>query len=244
MTQQTAIKLLDHGILRKLDHMGDELSIVRAARVSYDAPWRAGENEANDDRLMRRLWTGGKVKNIYELPRHSTPFESVAVSFEIMAPIFVFRQWHRHRTQAYNELSARYRELPEVFYVPEPDAVGLQDAKEKQARNVGAVDGRAEEIATYRRSCMASFETYRFLLERKWPREVARAVLPFATYSHMFATASLLNWLRFVSLRSESHAQMEIRVYSDAIADALALIVPKTMALWREGSAGLAAASV
>lgn len=236
------VNLLDHGFVRRIDSMGNDLSIVRAARVSYDAAWRTGENEANDSRLMRRLWTGGKKKNIFELPRHSSPFEAVTVTFEVMAPIFVFRQWHRHRTQAYNELSARYRELPEVFYLPTEEVVGVQDEKEKQARGFGATaPGRVSEIELVRIHCEAAFSIYRTLLNNGWPRELARIVLPFSTYSHMFATASLLNWLRFMSLRSEAHAQYEIRVYSDAIAELLSEVVPEVIELWREGVAGLEA---
>lgn len=239
-----SIHLLDHGLVRRLDAVGSDLSIVRAARVSYNAAWRAGDNEDKDRNLLRRLWTGGRKKNIFETPRHSTPFETVFITFEIMAPIFVFRQWHRHRTQAYNELSARYRELPEVFYVPDVAAVGEQDAKEKQARNFGVPEDstdREAEIEMYRIQCESSFTAYRTLLHRGWPRELARCVLPFSTYSHMFASASLLNWLRFMSLRCEKYAQFEIRVYADAIAKMLEPIVPETIKLWKEGISGLEA---
>src|SRR5687767_9561131 len=96
-------RVLDHGVVRLVDSMGSDLSVVRAARVSYDAAWRAGEDEGSDARLVGYLWRN----------HHTTPFEAVTVTFEIVAPIFVLRQWHRHRTQSYNELSARYRELPE-----------------------------------------------------------------------------------------------------------------------------------
>jgi thymidylate synthase (FAD) len=102
------IDLLDHGFVRLVDSMGGDLSVVRAARVSYDAEWRAGEDEGSDKRLINYLWKHA----------HTSPFEAVSLTFEVKAPIFVFRQWHRHRTWSYNELSARYRELPEEFYVP------------------------------------------------------------------------------------------------------------------------------
>jgi thymidylate synthase (FAD) len=104
-----AIHVLDHGHVRLVDHMGSDLSIVRNARVSYDAEWRTGEDEGKDAKLIAYL-----VKN-----RHTSPFEAVSFTFDVKAPIFVFRQWHRHRTWSFNEVSARYAELPEEFYVPE-----------------------------------------------------------------------------------------------------------------------------
>src|SRR4051812_37754838 len=172
--------------------MGSDLSVVRAARVSYDAAWRAGEDQGSDAKLIRYLW-----KN-----RHTTPFEAVSFTFEIKAPIFVFRQWHRHRTWSYNELSARYRELPEEFYVLDPAHIGVQSASSKQARDIVGVDGilleqRRAEVEHAREVMEGAFAQYRRLLEGGWPRELARSVLPVATYSHMFATVNLLNLLKF-----------------------------------------------
>ena len=95
------VNLLDYGFVRLVDFMGSDLSVVRSARVSYDAAWRAGEDKDSDHKLINYLW-----KN-----KHTTPFESVTLTFEVKAPIFVFRQWHRHRTMSYNELSARYRPI-------------------------------------------------------------------------------------------------------------------------------------
>jgi thymidylate synthase (FAD) len=117
----TRIDVLDHGFVRLIDTMGSDISVSRAARVSYDAAWRAGEDQGSDAKLIRYLW-----KN-----HHTTPFEAVSFTFEIKAPIFVFRQWHRHRTWSYNELSARYRELPEEFYVPDPALIGKQSVSSK-----------------------------------------------------------------------------------------------------------------
>src|ERR1700679_377943 len=120
------VDVLDHGFVRLIDSMGSDLSVSRAARVSYDAAWRAGGDQGSDDRLIRYLWRN----------HHTTPFESVTFTFEVKAPIFVFRQWHRHRTFSYNELSARYRELPEEFYVPEAKNIGKQSKSSKQARDI------------------------------------------------------------------------------------------------------------
>lgn len=233
--------LLDHGFVRLVDFMGKDLSIIRAARVSHDAAWRAGEDEQSDKRLLRRLWTGGR-KTMPEIPRHSTPFEAVCVSFEIMAPIFVFRQWHRHRTQSYNELSARYRELPRLYYLPAAEQVGKQSKNNKQGRTLEDLTADAladvqSDIDAVGMYCETAFNMYDYLLGKNWPKELARIVLPVNVYSHMFATGNLLNWLKFLSLRADAHAQPEIRVYADAIAELLVPIVPETMALWREAMA-------
>ncbi len=242
MTDHNQTALLDHGFVRFIDSMGTDLSIVRAARVSHDAAWRAGENGENDRRLMRRLWTGGRAR-MPETPKHSTPFEAVTVTFEIQAPIFVFRQWHRHRTQSYNELSARYRPLPSVWYIPDVHDVGRQSTLNKQGRSAYGVGD--EEIFERRSLQLIEMQTrieemyafYQRLLDDDWPKELARICLPFAMYSHMFATANLKNWLGFLSLRCDKHAQWEIRVYADAIASYLERIVPETIALWRQAMA-------
>ena len=214
------IKVLDHGFVRLVDSMGSDLSVVRAARVSYDAGWRAGEDEGSDSRLIRYLW-----KN-----RHTSPFEAVEFQFEVMAPIFVFRQWHRHRTWSFNELSARYRELPEVFYVPRPEDVGQQSTSNKQMR----IEGQADRVASgqIRLACEAAFSIYRGLLERGVPRELARGVLPLNTYSHMFAKVDLRNLLHFLDLRDHAHAQMEIRVYAEAMRDLARAVAPVCIAAW------------
>lgn len=218
------IPLLDHGLLRFVDHMGSDLSIVRNARVSYDAEWRAGENEKSDSRLIRYLMKNG----------HNTPFESVIVTFEIKAPIFVFRQWHRHRTQSYNELSARYRELPEEFYIPEINQITTQSTDNKQMRT-DVINENADLLqGVIRDQNRKAFKAYRFLLEKGCPRELARSVLPLGTYSHMFATANLHNWFRFLKERLHPHAQYEIRVYAEAILSVLEKLVPVATAAFKE----------
>jgi thymidylate synthase (FAD) len=213
-----AIEVLDHGLVRLVDHMGNDLSIVRAARVSYDAAWRAGENEKSDNRLINYLWRN----------KHTTPFEAVTFTFEVRAPIFVFRQWHRHRTQSYNELSARYRELDEVFYIPKAEDIGVQSKDNKQMRDTSlpTLVVRFDEVREYADHCHSAFVLYRKLLDRGWPRELARAVLPFATYSHMFATLNLRNLFHWLELRLHKHAQPEIRVYAEAIIKLIYPLVP------------------
>ncbi|MCK5433186.1 MAG: FAD-dependent thymidylate synthase, partial [Gammaproteobacteria bacterium] len=118
------IKLLNAGHARLVDHMGDDLSVVRSARVSYNAKPRGyGADKKLINYLMEK--------------RHTTPFENVVFTFDVKAPIFVFRQWHRHRTWSYNEISARYTALPEGFYIPEPDVIGVQSKSSKQSRDIG-----------------------------------------------------------------------------------------------------------
>jgi thymidylate synthase (FAD) len=218
------IDCLDHGYVRLVDSMGDDLSVVRAARVSYDAAWRTGEDQGSDSRLINYLWKH----------HHTTPFEAVAFTFEVKAPIFVFRQWHRHRTWSYNELSARYRELPEEFYLPDPAIIGQQATANKQGREAGDIDlaGRRGEVTILKNACRDAFALYRDLLDRGWPRELARSVLPVATYSHMFATVDLLNLLKFLTLRCDAHAQYEIRVYADAMRELARGVVPVSITAW------------
>lgn len=219
------INVLDHGYVRLVDSMGSDLSIARAARVSYDAAWRAGEDQGGDTKLIDYLWRN----------HHTTPFEAVTFTFEIYAPIFVLRQWHRHRTWSYNELSARYRQLPEVFYVPKPEHVGVQSTDNKQGRHAGgALAERHEQVVALKEACAAAFRTYNALLAAGWPRELARSVLPISTYSHMFATVDLLNLLKFLTLRCDSHAQYEIRVYADAMRELVRTIVPIAIQAWEK----------
>lgn len=222
------VEVLDHGYIRLVDSMGGDLSIVRAARVSYAAAWRAGEDSGGDARLIRYLWHNA----------HTTPFEAVTLTFEVHAPIFVFRQWHRHRTWSFNELSARYRELPEEFYLPAAVQIGVQSASSKQARQVGGEFDEAEregQIDLARTACGHAFDIYRVLLSEGWPRELARSVLPVSTYSTMFATVNLLNLLKFLTLRTHAHAQHEIRVYADAMVELVRPIAPTALAAWEEG---------
>jgi thymidylate synthase (FAD) len=232
VTDATRINVLDHGFVRLVDSMGSDLSIVRAARVSYDAAWRAGEDEGSDARLIRYLW-----KN-----KHTTPFESVELQFEVKAPIFVLRQWHRHRVWSFNELSARYRELPEEFYVPDPSQIGAQSPNNKQGRLIeqrGDEPCRMREIecGQARYAMELAFETYRELLDAGWPRELARSVLPVATYSHMFAKVDLRNLFGFLDLRADSHAQFEIRVYAEAMLELVRPIAPVAVSAWEAGRA-------
>lgn len=217
-------QVLDHGLVRLVDHMGNDLSIVRAARVSYDADWRTGEDEGKDEKLIAYL-----MKN-----HHTSPFEAVTFTFEVKAPLFVFRQWHRHRTWSYNEVSARYSELPEEFYVPELSDITHQSESNKQMRTSQQHDNALLMQSYMRKSMMDAFALYKELLAQGCPRELARSVLPCSTYSRMFATVDLHNLFHFLRLRLHEHAQKEIRVYAEAMLELVEPIVPYAVAAFKE----------
>ena len=245
----TEIKVLDHGFARLVSYMqpasrgegcrnaandegrgeywndemqpdwSGDLEIVRNARVSYAAEWRTGEDAGKDAKLIHRL----------DRDRHTSPFEAMVFTFEIKAPIFVLRQWHRHRTWAYSEVSARYSELPEEFYVPEPDKITGQHPTEKQQRTEHQHPS-AEKWREYTKDVNANaFNLYKLMLADGVPRELARTVLPVATYSHMFATVNLHNLFGFLTLRLDPHAQYEIRVYAEALLKLIEPVCPVTV---------------
>lgn len=220
LQEAPAKHVLNHGLVRLVEHMGSDLSIVRSARVSYDAEWRAGEDEGKDAKLIDYL-----VKN-----HHTSPLECVSFTFEVKAPIFVVRQWHRHRTWKYNEVSARYSELPAEFYIPEVSQITTQSASNKQMRT----DDTHPEAELFQRvisaQCESAFATYQMMLKEGIPRELARGVLPMNTYTHMFATVDLHNLAHFLRLRLHSHAQFEIRVYAQAMLELIEPIVPVAVA--------------
>lgn len=211
------IKVLDHGMVRLVEHVGSDLSVSRAARVSYDAPPRE-----QDVKLIKYLWDN----------KHTSPFEAVVFTFEIKAPIFVLRQWMRHRTAAYNELSARYKKLPHEIYLPDLDQITTQSTDNKQMRT----DTPHPEANQLREMMISahewSFEIYEKLLDKGCPRELARSVLPLGTYSHMFTTVNLRNLFNFLNQRTHEHSQYEIRVYADAMLELIRPIVPACVAAW------------
>lgn len=214
------IHLLDNGFVRLVDSMGNDLSVVRAARVSHAADWRTGEDAGKDEKLIQYLWQH----------EHTSPFESVVFTFEVKAPIFVFRQWQRHRTWSFSELSGRYAELRDDFFIPDPEMVGRQSEKNKQARIIASDSEVNTDIV--REHCIAAFNLYHQLLDDGWPRELARIVLPLNTYSRMFGTVSLLNLFKFLTLRIGDDAQYEIRVYAEAMLELIRPIVPVCVSAW------------
>lgn len=223
----TPIKVLDHGLVRLIDHMGSDLSIVRNARVSYDAAWREeshnNPNNSSDIKLINYLLKNG----------HTSPFESVCFTFEVKAPIFVFRQWHCHRTWSFNEISARYKELPATFYVPNLDQITTQSTDNKQMRTTTQHPKSDLIQSIIQLQSKESFDTYKTLIEEGCPRELARSVLPINTYSHMFATVDLHNLFHFLKLRLHSHSQYEIRVYAEVMLQLIEPIVPHSVAAFK-----------
>lgn len=197
-------KVLDHGFVRLVDSMGEDASIVQAARVSYGAGTKTVQDDVALVRyLMRR--------------HHSTPFEMCHLKFHIKCPIFVARQWHRHRTASINEISARYSVLPEEYYVPEIEHLQAQSSTNKQGRdgllcNPQATARRIEE------NSKTAYHTYTELLRLDVAREIARMVLPVNFYTEFYWALNLHNLMHFLQLRLDNHAQYEIRVYAEAIA--------------------------
>lgn len=219
----TSVPVLKDGFVRLVDHMGSDLSIVRAARVSYDADWRSGDDAGKDEKLINYLY-----KN-----KHTSPFESVVFTFEVKAPMFVLRQWHRHRTWSFNEISARYCELDEGYYVPDVEQITTQSSSNKQMRSKDqhplAMEIRREIANTNENA----YSSYKALIESGCPRELARSVLPVGAFSRMFATVDLHNLLHFLRLRSHEHAQWEIQEYARALEQLIEPIVPHTIKAYR-----------
>jgi thymidylate synthase (FAD) len=185
-------------------------------------------SEPGDEKLLRYLWTH----------KHHTPFEMAGATIEVQAPIFVFREWHRHRTASYNELSSRYTPLPDLNYVPSVERLLQVGGKNKQAASTGAIlDTVGAE--TFRERLAESHRTaerlYRTALDNGVPKELARLCVPVARYSRMRASANLRNWLGFLTLRMDAAAQWEIRQYANALHDVLAQVFPRTLALFDEG---------
>lgn len=229
---ELTIPVLDTGFVRLVKWTGSDLDISRAARVSYNEAWRAGKDEKSDTKLISYLLKNG----------HTSPFEHVVFTFDVLAPIFVLRQWHRHRTWSYSELSGRYRELNLGFYVPNSQDLGGPNAANKQGKDLTNVQFNPVAVQSIMRDHMSVCrKTYEQLREMGVANELARIVLPVATYSQMFATVDLHNLFNFVRLRSHPHAQMEIQVYSNALLQLAQHVVPVAVQAfvnmnWPEGN--------
>ncbi len=208
--------VLDHGFVRVVDYMGNDSSIVQMARVSYGE----GTKTPSDDKsliryLMRHL--------------HTSPFEGCEIKLHVKLPIFVARQWIRHRTANVNEVSARYSILSEEFYTPPPERLGRQSATNKQGTGKGYEISIAELILSVMVPTMRdSFEAYKFLTGETYDlsRELARINLPVATYTEWYWKIDLHNLFHFLKLRSDPHAQAEIRDYADVIGEIVERWVP------------------
>lgn len=263
------IRLLDHGYIELIESWGSDERIIEAARMStakgfqgwgplrcpacassehpgtierqmlggavnasemVQCPTCKGTEEVSgDEKLLAYLW-----KN-----HHATPFEMAGMIVEVQAPIFVFREWHRHRTQSYNELSARYTPLPNLNYVPSVDRLMMTSASNKQAQavrsdmdwNVAAAQAAQGLIGEIYGKLEQSYQT---MLNNGMPKELARVILPVGRYSRMRASANLRNWLAFLTLRMDPKAQLEIRLYANAVGEFVARTFPRTWALFNE----------
>ena len=223
-----AMPLLDHGFVRVVDYMGDDNAVVQAARVSYGkGTKRVSEDRGLINYLMRH--------------HHTTPFEMAEIKYHVKLPIFVARQWIRHRTANVNEYSARYSILDNEFYIPEPEQLAAQSAQNRQGRDAVLSGDEAKEVfKLLRDDSENNYAHYEYMLnesptnEPKDPsrkglaRELARMNLSLNFYTQWYWKTNLHNLLHFLSLRADPHAQYEIRVYADAMMDTLKRWVPLT----------------
>ncbi|SMX22662.1 FAD-dependent thymidylate synthase [Boseongicola aestuarii] len=203
----TAYPVLDHGFVRVIDYMGDDNAITQAARVSYGKGTKAVSNDEGLIRYLMRHW-------------HSTPFEMCEVKFHVKLPVFVARQWIRHRTANVNEYSARYSILDREFYIPEPEVLSAQSTINNQGRGAvleGAEAARVLEIL--KGDATRSYDHYEEMLSQDGQdglaRELARMNLPANVYTQWYWKVDLHNLFHFLRLRADSHAQYEIRVYAE-----------------------------
>lgn len=211
------IKVGTYGFVTLVDCAGSDASIAADARVDPEADWRPdlGDGGFNDERLLRTLMLSN--------PPHSSPFEKTFLKFWVRAPIFVYREWHRHRVWSFNEQSARYKELPPLYYFPEPGEIGRQHGSNHQSRTIEERQDAAVVLEAMALSYATSDGIYRSLLKSGVPREVARSVMPVGIYSEMVASVNLWNFLKFLDLRNHPDAQFEIRQYAKAMRAALGL---------------------
>lgn len=210
------IKCLDHGFVRLVDVMGDDQAIVQAARISVAGE---GVRKVSEDR--------GLIRYLMRM-RHTTPFEMVEFKFHVKVPIFIERQWIRHRMASTNEMSARYSELPECYYVPEPSDVQYQAATNKQGRAGEAMDNAPQHAASFAQEAGDAFCNYKVRLGDDMARELARINLPLSTYTEKYWKVDLKNLLDFLGLRMDKHAQYEIRVFANAMATLIRPFIPIT----------------
>jgi thymidylate synthase (FAD) len=238
------LAVLDHGFVRVIDYMGDDAAIVQAARVSYGKGTRQSQDDAGLIRYLMRH-------------RHTTPFEMCEVKFHVKLPIFVARQWIRHRTANVNEYSARYSLLDREYYMPAPEQICTQSSSNHQgrAKPLGTEEA-AEVLRILREDAERTYANYQHMLNEDGDgnrvdpgrqglaRELARMNLTLNTYTQWYWKIDLHNLLHFLGLRADAHAQYEIRVYAEAILDLARRWVPVTCAAfedYRKGGVQLSA---
>lgn len=208
-------KVLDHGFVRLIDYMGSDESIVQAARVSYGK----GTKKVSEDRGLIRYLMRHK---------HTTPFEMVEFKFHIKLPIFVARQWIRHRTANVNEYSGRYSVMKEEFYLPEPADIAFQSKSNKQGReNKALPESVKDSFRDHAQSTQKElYEHYSQFIDEGVARELARINLPLSLYTEWYWKIDLHNLFHFLRLRMDAHAQQEIRAFADVMAEMVKKVCP------------------
>jgi len=234
-----AYPVLDHGFVRVIDYMGDDAAICQAARVSYGKGTKSVQNDEGLIRYLMRHW-------------HSTPFEMCELKLHVKLPVFVARQWIRHRTANVNEYSARYSILDREFYIPQPEQLAAQSVINNQGRGEALTGAEAERVLDILKGDAARcYDHYEEMIsddgQQGLARELARMNLPANIYTQWYWKVDLHNLLHFLRLRADSHAQYEIRVYADAICKLVADWVPfayKAFEDYRMGGAALSAGAL
>ena len=231
-------QLLDHGSIKFIEHWGSDERIVEAARMSTNKGflgWEPTDEHPGDFKLLEYLYNH----------KHSTPFEMAGMVLEIKAPIMVFREWHRHRTQSYNEMSARYVPLPDENYIPSLERVmrGANTATtNKQAQGTAQVELTEDAAMYWLQQLEAVYNeaqaVYELGLKLGIPKELARLPVPVARYSRMRVSCNLRNWLAFLTLRMDANAQYEIRVYANEVCKIIEKLYPRTHKLFISGFYG------
>jgi len=235
----TAHPVLDHGFVRVIDYMGDDAAICQAARVSYGKGTKSVTNDEGLIRYLMRHW-------------HSTPFEMCEVKLHVKLPVFVARQWIRHRTANVNEYSARYSILDREFYIPARENLAAQSTVNNQGRGALLSDAEAAQVLEILKADAGrSYDNYEAMISQDGQdglaRELARMNLPANIYTQWYWKIDLHNLFHFLRLRADPHAQYEIRVYAEAIAAVVADWVPfafKAFEDYRMGGASLSATAL
>ena len=218
--------VLDHGFVRVVDYMGDDAAICQAARVSYGRGTKSVQNDEGLIRYLMRHW-------------HSTPFEMCEIKLHVKLPVFVARQWIRHRTANVNEYSARYSILDREFYIPEPEALAAQSVINNQGRGEVLTGEEAEKVLRLlKNDSSQAYDHYEQMISQEdqkgLARELARMNLPANIYTQWYWKVDLHNLLHFLRLRADSHAQFEIRVYADEICKLVSDWVPFAYAAFED----------
>ncbi|MCW3782546.1 FAD-dependent thymidylate synthase [Defluviimonas salinarum] len=235
----TPHEVLDHGLVRVIDYMGDDSAITQAARVSYGRGTRHVTNDEGLIRYLMRHW-------------HSTPFEMCEVKFHVKLPVFVARQWIRHRTANVNEYSARYSILEREFYIPDPEHLAAQSTVNNQGRGELLEGEEAQRVLDLlREDAMRSYDHYEAMLsqdgQKGLARELARMNLPANIYTQWYWKTDLHNLFHFLRLRADAHAQYEIRAYAEVMCGIVKDWVPIAYGAFRDyrmGGANLSAKGV